>query len=83
MKYPLITTSPYDQLDESVKLTFCTIDKYDTSKTMIQNEAYIICQDIYLDRLIEFLSRAYGSMVVQYLRYIQNDSQVTKLIENY
>ena len=83
LRYPIITTAPYAQIDLNLALTYCTFDKWDVKKTMIQNESYMICADIYLDQLTEFMSKAYGSMMVQYLSYLAKDAKVKKLIDDY
>jgi hypothetical protein len=50
---------------------------------MVENASYFICQDIYIDNLIEFMSKAYGSMMVQYFSYLTTDTAVTKLIADF
>lgn len=82
-QYPIITSDPYKQIDDSKKVTVCTFDQFDSTKSLTEMDIFVICKDIFADTFIESLSQAYATMIVQYLDFLKFNPDVKSLLDDY
>ena len=86
LRYPVITVDHYDDIDATLVnqfTTYCTVDEFDTSKTILQNDFYVICQDYPLELIFELASRSFANSIVNVLEYLSEEPRAKALVEQF